>query len=35
MLIDLKKNRVIVEGVNMISKYFKLSVKNINGGIVK
>ena len=33
--IDLKKNRAIVEGVNMISKHSKPSAKNTNGGIVK
>ncbi|MBS1637113.1 MAG: 50S ribosomal protein L24 [Bacteroidetes bacterium] len=33
--IDLKKNRAVVEGVNMISKHSKPSAKNTNGGIVK
>ena len=33
--IDTKKNRVLVEGVNMISKHSKPSAKNTNGGIVK
>jgi len=33
--IDTKKNRVIVEGVNLISKSEKPSAKNTNGGITK
>ena len=33
--IDTKKSRVLVEGVNMISKHSKPSAKNTNGGIVK
>lgn len=33
--IDTKKERAIVEGVNMISKHTKPSAKNANGGIVK
>ena len=33
--IDTKNERVIVEGVNMISKHTKPSAKNANGGIVK
>jgi large subunit ribosomal protein L24 len=33
--IDIKKERAIVEGVNMISKSEKPSAKNTNGGIVK
>ena len=33
--IDKKKNRAIVEGVNMISKSEKPNAKNTNGGIVK
>ena len=33
--IDIKKNRAIVEGVNMISKSEKPNAKNTNGGIVK
>jgi large subunit ribosomal protein L24 len=33
--IDTTKNRVIVEGVNLISKHTKPSAKNANGGIVK
>ena len=33
--IDIKKSRVIVEGVNMISKSEKPSAKNTNGGITK
>jgi large subunit ribosomal protein L24 len=33
--IDTKKLRVIVEGVNMISKHTKPNAKNPNGGIVK
>jgi large subunit ribosomal protein L24 len=33
--IDTKKNRAIVEGVNLISKSEKPSAKNTNGGITK
>jgi len=33
--IDTKKQRVLVEGVNMVSKHSKPSAKNTNGGIVK
>ena len=33
--IDLKNERAIVEGVNMISKSEKPSAKNTNGGITK
>ncbi|MEI8137516.1 MAG: 50S ribosomal protein L24 [Bacteroidota bacterium] len=33
--IDIKKERAIVEGVNMVSKSEKPSAKNTNGGIVK
>lgn len=33
--IDTKKNRAVVEGVNMISKSEKPNAKNTNGGIVK
>lgn len=33
--IDTKKNRVIVEAVNMISKHSKPSAKSPNGGITK
>jgi large subunit ribosomal protein L24 len=32
--VDPKKNRVIVEGVNMITKHNKQSAQNPNGGIV-
>ena len=32
--IDVKKNRVIVEGVNMITKHMKPSMSNQQGGIV-
>ena len=35
VLIDTKKERVTVEGVNMISKHTKPSAKNADGGIVK
>ena len=35
LLVDRKKNRVIVEGVNMVSKHTKPSAKNPQGGIVK
>ena len=33
--INTKTERVVVEGVNMISKHTKPSAKNANGGIVK
>ena len=33
--VDRKNNRVIVEGVNMISKHTKPSMQNQKGGIVK
>ena len=33
--ISTKNERVVVEGVNMISKHTKPSAKNANGGIVK
>ena len=32
--VDPKKNRVIVEGVNMVTKHNKQSAQNPNGGIV-
>ena len=32
--IDVKKNRVVVEGVNMITKHMKPSMQNQQGGIV-
>lgn len=34
LLIDRKKNRVIVEGINMISKHVKPSPTNQQGGII-
>ena len=33
--VDRKKNKAIVEGVNMVSKHEKPSAKNPQGGIVK
>ncbi len=33
--INTKKDRVLVEGANMISKHTKPNAKNTNGGIVK
>jgi large subunit ribosomal protein L24 len=33
--IDTKNSRVVVEGVNMVSKHTKPNAKNPNGGIVK
>ncbi len=33
--IDTKKNRVIVENVNMVSKHSKPSAKHANGGIIE
>ncbi len=35
MDIDRKKGRVLVEGVNMITKHMKPSAANANGGIVQ
>ena len=35
LLVDRKKNRVIVEGVNMVSKHQKASQSNQQGGIIK
>lgn len=35
LLVDRKKNRVIVEGINMISKHTKPSATNQQGGIIK
>ena len=35
VLIDTKKERVIVEGVNIVSKHTKPSAKSADGGIVK
>lgn len=33
--VDQKKNRVIVEGVNMVSKHTKPNAENTQGGILK
>lgn len=35
LLVDRKKNRVIVEGVNMVSKHTKPNPANQQGGIIK
>ena len=35
LLVDRKKRRVIVEGVNMISKHAKPNAQNQQGGIIK
>ncbi|WP_352400091.1 50S ribosomal protein L24 [Anaerotignum sp.] len=35
LAVDKKNNRVLVEGVNMISKHTKPNVKNQQGGIIK
>lgn len=35
LVVDRKKNRVIVEGVNMISKHQKPNQRNQQGGIIK
>ena len=35
LLVDRKKNRVIVEGINMISKHTKPSPSNQQGGIIR
>ncbi|AZQ58973.1 50S ribosomal protein L24 [Maribacter sp. MJ134] len=35
MVVNLEKNKAIVEGVNMVSKHEKPSAKNPQGGIVK
>ena len=32
--VDAKKNRVLVEGVNMVTKHTKPSAANANGGII-
>jgi len=34
-LVDRKKNRVIVEGVNIVSRHVKPSMQNPEGGVVK
>ena len=33
--VDRKKNRVVVEGINMVTKHTKPSASNPNGGIVQ
>jgi large subunit ribosomal protein L24 len=33
--VDRDKDRVVVEGINMISKHTKPNAKNPNGGIIK
>ena len=33
--VDAKKNRVVVEGVNMVSKHTKPNAQNQNGGIIR
>ncbi|NND16053.1 MAG: 50S ribosomal protein L24 [Eudoraea sp.] len=35
ILVDKKKNKAIVEGINMVSKHEKPSAKNPQGGIVQ
>ena len=35
VLVDRKNNRVVVEGINMVTKHTKLSAANPNGGIVQ
>ena len=35
LFVDRKKNRIIVEGVNMISKHTKPNAVNQQGGIIK
>jgi large subunit ribosomal protein L24 len=35
MVVNLEKNKAIVEGVNLVSKHEKPSAKNPQGGIVK
>jgi large subunit ribosomal protein L24 len=35
LAVDIKNNRVLVEGVNMISKHTKPNAKNQQGGIIK
>ncbi len=35
VLVNLEKNKAIVEGVNLVSKHEKPSAKNPQGGIVK
>jgi large subunit ribosomal protein L24 len=34
-LVDRKKNRVIVDGVNVVSRHVKPSMQNPEGGVVK
>lgn len=33
--VDVKKNRVVVEGVNMVAKHTKPNAQNQNGGIIR
>ncbi|MCQ4726880.1 50S ribosomal protein L24 [Anaerotignum faecicola] len=35
LVVDRKKNRVLVEGVNMVSKHQKVNQKNPQGGIIR
>ena len=35
LLVDRKKNKVIVEGINMVSKHQKPNQRNQQGGIIK
>ena len=35
LIVDQKKNQVVVEGINMITKHTKPSAANPNGGIVQ
>ena len=35
LVIDRKNNRVVVEGLNMVTKHMKASQKNPQGGIIK
>lgn len=35
MMVDRKKNKVLVEGVNMVKKHSKPSAQNQNGGIIE
>ncbi len=35
LMVDVTKNRAIVEGINLVSKHTKPSSKNTQGGIVK
>ncbi|MBQ6603731.1 MAG: 50S ribosomal protein L24 [Eubacterium sp.] len=35
LVVEPKKNRVVVEGINMVSKHTKANQQNTNGGIIE